>query len=87
MKKISKLLTGCFLACALTVVAEPNQADQKWLDAVQKMVAKGETKVSTHSEERAKLLKDWASKKGYSAEVTKTEAGFRVVLTKTLAQN
>jgi len=38
---------GCLLTLALTVAAEPNQADQKWLDAVQKMVAKGATEVST----------------------------------------
>jgi hypothetical protein len=87
MKKISKLLMGCLLVCSLTVVAESNQSDQKWLDAVQKMVAKGATEVSTPSQDRAKLLKEWAGKRGYSVEVTKTEAGFRVVVSKSLAKN
>lgn len=77
---------GCLLACALTSVAEPSQSDQKWLDAVQKMVAKGDTKISTPSADRVKLLKDWAVKKGYSVEVTKVVSDFKVVLTKTLAQ-
>jgi hypothetical protein len=49
-------------------------------------VAKGDTKVSTRSQDRVKLLKDWAAKKGFSVEVTQTEAGFRLVLSKSLAQ-
>jgi hypothetical protein len=86
MNKISKILLGCVLGCALTAAAEPTPGDQKWLEAVQKMVAKGDTKVSTRSQDRVKLLKDWAAKKGFSVEVTQTEAGFRLVLSKSLAQ-
>ena len=75
------------LTCTLTAMAEPSQADQKWLGAVEKMVAKGESTVSTPSQDRVKLVQDWAAKRGYSAQVTKTDAGYRIVLTKSLAQN
>ena len=41
---------------------------------------------STPKEDRVKLLKEWAVKRGYSTQVTKTETGFRVELSKNIAQ-
>jgi hypothetical protein len=74
------------LTFTLTAAAESKPADQKWLDAVQKMVAKGERQVSTPSTERVNLLKTWGKENGYSVKVTKTETGYRIEVTKQLAQ-
>ena len=88
MKRLVVLsLSGLLLSFCLTASAEPTQADQRWLGEVQKMVAKGESKVSTPSEERVKLLKTWGKEHGYSVKVIKTDAGFKVELTKQLAKN
>jgi hypothetical protein len=93
MKK--KLITAASLAliaCAV-IAAEPNladqktAADQKWLTVVQKIAEKGETKISTPSEARVTLLKNWAAMNGYSVEVTKTEAGFKLDVTRNIAKN
>jgi outer membrane biogenesis lipoprotein LolB len=93
MKK--KLITAASLAliaCAV-IAAEPNvadqktAADQKWLTVVQKIAEKGQTKISTPSEARVTLLKNWAAMNGYSVEVTKTEAGFKLDVTRNIAKN
>jgi hypothetical protein len=80
MRRITALLLGCMLSASFAFAGEPNSADQKWLQAVEKMVFKGETKISTPIEGRVSLLKEWANKKGYSAKVTKTHAGFAIEL-------
>jgi hypothetical protein len=86
MKKLALLLLGCSLTFNFTALGEPKDADQKWLEAVQKMVVKGENKVSTPKEARATLLKEWGSKNGYSVKATKTETGYRIEVSKSLAQ-
>lgn len=86
MKKLAALLLGCLLAFDFTAMAQAKDADQKWLEAVEKMVAKGEKKVTTPAETRVNLLKEWGSKKGYTVKVTKTETGFNIELTRQLAQ-
>jgi hypothetical protein len=89
VKKLTILL-GCLLVASFALASEPSVADQKWLQAVQKMVAHGEKKVSTPNEDRVSLLKDWAGKNGYSVEVTKTSNGFSIDVSskeaKTVAQ-
>jgi hypothetical protein len=86
MKKLAVLLLGCSLTFGVAALGEPKDADQKWLEAVQKMVAKGESKVSTPKEVRANLLKEWGAKNGYSVKVTKTEVGYSIEVSKSLAQ-
>jgi hypothetical protein len=91
MKKLTALLLGCLLTGSFAFAGEPNAADQKWIQVVEKMVIKGEKKISTPNEGRVSLLKEWAAKKGYSAKVTKTEACFVIELSakeagKTLAE-
>ena len=86
MKKFAVLLLGCALTFNLAALGETKDADQKWLEAVQKMVEKGEKKVSTPKETRANLLKDWGKKNGYSVKATKTEAGYSIEVSKSLAQ-
>jgi hypothetical protein len=86
MKKFAVLLLGCSLAFNFAALAETKDADQKWLEAVQKMVVKGENKVSTPNEARANLLKEWGSKNGYSVKATKTESGYSIEVSKGLAQ-
>lgn len=85
MKKIVIVALGCLLTFGLAFAAEPSAADQKWLTAVEKMVTDGQTKVSTPSKDRVTLLQDWAGKKGYSVQVAKTETGYQVTLSRTLA--
>ena len=87
--KIAKMLVlalflGSGLAFADTAATE---ADQKWLQAVEKMVAAGQTKVSTPSETRVSLLKEWAEKKGYAASSSKTGNGYQIELSKSVAKN
>lgn len=86
MKKLAVLLLGCCLTLNFAALGGPSEADQKWLEVVQKMVAKGESRVSTPKEVRADLLKEWGNKNGYSVKVTKTEAGYTLEVLKTLAQ-
>jgi hypothetical protein len=68
-------------------LAEPSAADQKWLAAVQKMVEKGQTKVSTPSQERVKLLQTWANQHGLSVVVTQADSNYKLEVTKTIAKN
>ncbi len=70
----------------LAALGETTTADQKWLGVVQNMVEKGEKKVSTPSETRVQLVKEWAEKQGYSVKVTKVNNSFQVELAKHLAQ-
>jgi len=86
MKKLTALVLGCLLTVTFAVAAEPSEADQKWLTAVEKMVTNGQTQVSTPSETRVALLKEWAGKNGYSVDVTKTDACYRLELSKRIAQ-
>ena len=82
-----------FTAVALTTVlftslaiAEPTEADQRWLKAVEQKVTAGDTNVATPSQDRVDLLKTWAQKNRYSVTVTKTDNGFRLTVSKNIAQ-
>ena len=86
MKKLVVLILGGMLTLNFVALGEPSAADQKWLGAVQKMVAKGEKTVSTPNADRVSLLKDWSAKNGYSVKVTKTETGYSLEVSKGLAQ-
>jgi hypothetical protein len=86
MKKLTALTAACILITGLAFAGQPNEADQKWLEVVQKKVAEGQTKVSTPIQERVTLLKDWADKNGYTVNVAQTDAGYRLDLAKNLAQ-
>ena len=87
MKKLAIVSIGFLLTLTPVLADEPTTADQKWLVTVQKMVAEGQTKVSTPNKERLTLLKEWAKKNGYSIEVTQNDAGYRIALSKNLAKN
>ncbi len=80
-------MLGCLLTFQISAFAEPTSADQKWLEAVKTMVVNGETKISTPSQQRVDLLKEWAAKNGYSVQVAKTERGFRLDVSRRLARN
>ena len=87
MKKYVVIVGGCLLLLGNSAMAEPSAPDLKWLTAVQKMVEDGQTKIATPSEERVKLIKEWAAKQGFSLEVTKTDTGFSIELHKKVAKN
>jgi len=86
MKLLKALLVVSLLVGASAFAGTPTEADQKWLEIVKKKVTEGQAQVSTPSETRVTLLREWSVKNGYSANVVKTDAGFRVDLTKTVAQ-
>lgn len=86
MKKLIALASGCLLFVGLAFADGATEADQKWLEVVQKKVTEGQTRISTPVEERVTLLKNWAGKNGYSVAVDKSENGFRLDLSKNLAQ-
>jgi hypothetical protein len=86
MKKLFILLVGAALFSGAAFGGTISDADQKWLAVVEKMVEQGKTTVSTTSEDRVTLVKNWASTKGFGTEVAKTEQGYQVTFSKTLAQ-
>jgi hypothetical protein len=81
MKKITSILLSGVLLLAFTAFGEPQKADQKWLEAVQQIVTKGEKKVTTPSAERANLLKEWGTKNGYALKVTKNQTAYVIEVT------
>jgi len=87
MKKLSVLLLGMALLSSVAFAENVSEADKKWLTVVEKMVGEGKKEVSTSSEARVTLVKNWAVEKGYAADVTKTEQGFKVSFSKGLAKN
>ena len=87
MKKLIAVALACLFTATVALAGSPSEADQKWLTVVEKKIVDGETNVSTPSEGRVHLLKEWAAKKSYSVEVTKVDDGFRVKLSKQLAKN
>ena len=86
MKKLTALTAACILMAGLAFAGQPNEADQKWLEVVQKKVIEGQTQVSTPIEERVTLLKEWAGKHGYAVAVTQNENGYRLAVSKNIAQ-
>jgi hypothetical protein len=86
MKSIIAVAIGGLLTINSALAGDPNPVDQKWLTVVEKKVAQGDTRISTPSEGRVKILKEWAAKNGYSTKVTKRDAGYNVELSKSLAQ-
>jgi hypothetical protein len=86
MKKLTALALGCLLMVNFAAFGEVSSVDQKWLEAVQNMVEKGEKKVTTSKESRVDLVKEWATKQGYSVKVTKVDGSFQVELSKHIAQ-
>jgi len=87
MKKLSVLLLGIALLSGAAFAENVSDADQKWLNVVEKMVSEGKKEVSTASDARVTLAKNWALKKGFTAEVAKTEKGFVITFGKGLAKN
>ncbi len=81
MKKTA-LILGLLLTFSFGVMAEPSQADQKWLGVVKSMVAEGKTTITTPAQARVDLVKDWGTKAGYSVTVVKTDVGYSIQLTR-----
>jgi hypothetical protein len=87
MKRILALASICMLATSgVCADNNSNEADQKWLQAVEKKIVAGESKVSTPVAERVDLLKRWATDNGYTAQVVQADNNYRIELSKSLAQ-
>jgi hypothetical protein len=88
MKIAKMLLLACFLTSGLAFAdTSATDADKKWLQAVEKMVTDGKMKVSTPSETRVNLLKEWAGKNGYTANSARTGTSYKVELSKSVVKN
>lgn len=87
MKKIIVAMVSSLLFACSVAQAEPSAVDQKWLEAVQKMVEKGQTKLSTPSQERVKLFQTWASHHGLTVMVAQADSTYKLEVTKTVATN
>jgi hypothetical protein len=85
MKKLTAFTSALLLTVGLVFAGTPSEADQKWLEVAQKKAAEGQS-ISTPSETRVTLLKEWATTKGYSVEVTKTEKSFQLEVSRAYAQ-
>lgn len=87
MKKLAIVLLGMVLLGGAALAEKPTDADQKWLAVVEKMVEQGKDTISTSSEARLELVRNWAATKGLSTDVKKTGQGFQVTFSKVIAQN
>ena len=85
MKKLTAFVSALLLTVGITFAGAPSEADQKWLEVAQKKATEGQ-RVSTPSETRVALLKEWATTKGYSVEVTKTDKSFQLDVSRAFAQ-
>ena len=86
MKKLTAFTSVLLLTIGMAFAGTPTEADQKWLQVVEKKITEGQARVSTPSESRVELLKTWAATKGYTLTVTKTESTFQVEATRAFAQ-
>ncbi len=87
MKKWFKvLMVSCLMTSGVAFGEETKAANQKWLEVVKSMVSEGQSVVSTPSEARLNLVKDWSKQNGFTASVTKEQAGYRIEITKGFAQ-
>jgi hypothetical protein len=78
MKTIKWIAAVCLLATAV-YAGELSEADKKWSQAVDKMIAEGTTTISTPAESRVKLAKELAAKHGRECQVEKTATGYKIV--------
>lgn len=80
MKTLHALLLG--LALTGTAFAGPSldEADQKWSAVVEKMIAAGNTTITTPLEKRVEIAKQLAEKAGRKAEVAKVDGAFRITV-------
>jgi len=85
MKKLTAFTSALLLTVGIALAGTSSEADQKWLEVAQKKAAEGQ-RVSTPSETRVALLKEWASTKGYAVEVTKTDKSFQIEVSRAFAQ-
>ena len=88
MKKVVLLTFTTVLSLNL-FAADPtlSPADEKWLGAIEKMVTRGHTEISTPITARAELVEDWAKKNGYTVQVVKTDSAIHIKLAKDIAKN
>ena len=78
MNTLQLLLLGIVLTTPAFAGEALNEADQKWTAAVEKIIAAGNTTISTPSEKRVELAKQLAQKAGRKVEVSKSESSYRI---------
>lgn len=78
MKTSQVFLLGLLLATTAVAGETISDADQKWSAAVEKIIAEGNTTISTPSEKRVEIAKKLAQKAGRKVEVSKADAGYRI---------
>jgi hypothetical protein len=80
MKKLTALALGCLLMTSPALAGQPSEADQKWAAAVEKMIEKGVTQISTPDAKRAELAVELAKKQNRAGRIEKKEHGFHVII-------
>ena len=78
MKTLHALILGLTLAGTAFAGTSLDAADQKWSAVVEKMIAAGNTTISTPLEKRVEIAKQLAEKAGRKAEVAKVDGAFRI---------
>jgi hypothetical protein len=80
MKQISVIVLATALISGVAFSEELSSADQKWAAAVEKMLEKGVSEVSTPDAKRAKLAVDLAKKQNRVGRIEKKDSGFRIII-------
>lgn len=80
MKKLHLLLLGFTLVVPAFASETASDADKKWTDAVEKMIAAGSTTISTPVEKRVEIARQLAEKAGRKVEVVRTEKSYRITI-------
>ena len=80
MKNILISILAVTLLVLSAGATEISKQDAKWAEVVKKMMAKGETKLSTPSNTRVEIIKDLAKKSNRECRVAKKGVTYEVVI-------
>ncbi len=80
MKKLHLFLLGFALVVPAFAAETASDADKKWSDAVEKMIAAGSTTISTPVERRVEIARKLAEKAGRKVEVVQVDKSYRITV-------
>lgn len=80
MKKLHLFLLGFALVVPAFAAETVSDADKKWSDAVEKMIAAGSTTISTPVEKRVAIARQLAEKAGRKVEVVQIDKSYRITV-------
>jgi hypothetical protein len=80
MKTLQLLLLGFVLVVPAFATETVSDADKKWSEAVEKLIAAGNTTISTPVEKRVEIARKLAEKAGRKVEVVRAENSYRITV-------